>query len=199
VPATSRLLARDPRTAAVDGELCCDPSVFVDAPSYGMPSSSMDFSRLSSPPSIHVHDCNSNHDKLLTPHTMSGSSFPSRAPMLIPTKKVENFVPPPLPPPTQIDCLENGYDPGWLFANPIGGPDLGKLAPIHPGSSLLGGHRRPEPVPRIDRMSLEDLDGRGKVGSSPQSPKAPLKNKLSVLTDESFQRNPSFTGFSEPM
>jgi hypothetical protein len=158
----------------------------------------MEFSQLSSPPSIHIHDCNNNHHgRQLAAQPMSGSPFSSsRGPMLIPSKRIEDFAPPPLPPPRRIDDLENGHDAGWLYANSIGGADLGKLAPINPGSSLMGGHRRPQPVPRIDRMSLEDSDGRSNNGIIPLGPQTQTRNEPPALVDETFRRN---AVFSEPM
>jgi hypothetical protein len=84
--------------------------------------------------------------------------------MRIPNKTIEAFAPPPLPPPSRINGLEDGHDVGWIHANGMGTPDVAKLAPINPTSSLYGGHRRPEPIPRLDRMTLDDYDDRGQTG-----------------------------------
>lgn len=140
----------------------------------------MDFPRLSSPQSM-------NHERTIPSH-----SFASRGPMRIPTKTVEDFAPPPLPPPQRINDLEDGHDAGWLHANGMGRPDVAKLAPINPSSSLFGGHRPPEPIPRIERMSLDDSDGRPNAGLA--QPKIELpRHQPSV----GFQK--TMTNFSEPM
>lgn len=76
--------------------------------------------------------------------------------MRIPNRTIEDFAPPPLPPPPRINDLEDGHDAGWLHANSMGRPDVAKLAPINPGSSLLGGHHPPEPIPRLERMTLDE-------------------------------------------
>ena len=144
---------------------------------HGMRSSTMDFPRLSSTPSIHIHDCNNSQ------------SFSSPGPMRIPTKSIEP-PPPPLPPPRRIYDLDVGHDPGWHYEN--GAADTSTLAPINPSSSLFGGHhQRPDPVPRSARMSLEEPIDRCKKGLLLQSPKTRLKSEGSLL-DESF-RNTSLT------
>ncbi|OKL58993.1 hypothetical protein UA08_05690 [Talaromyces atroroseus] len=128
----------------------------------------MDFPRLSTSPSV-------NYERNMPSH-----SFASPGPMRIPNKTVEAFAPPPLPPPQRINDLENGHDVGWLHANGMGRPDITKLAPINPGSSLLGGHRPPEPIPRIERMSLDD------------------HVKIELPKQHTFQSSYS-SNFSEPM
>lgn len=52
--------------------------------------------------------------------------------------------PPPLPPPRQIEELNQGGDPGWHFGN-RGKDRHGGIASVSvkPGSSLLGGARSP--------------------------------------------------------
>ncbi|KAL1968820.1 hypothetical protein VTN77DRAFT_1181 [Rasamsonia byssochlamydoides] len=150
----------------------------------------MDIPRLSSTPSIHVHDCNNSYDR--------HSSFSSRGPMRIPTKTVEDFAPPPLPPPPRINALEDGHDVGWLHANAMGAPDVGKLAPINPSSSLYGGHRRPEPIPRLEKITLGDLDGRGKSSLLGQGPQTQIKIEPPGPVEEGF-RNSISTSLSEPI
>ncbi|KAN0085246.1 hypothetical protein V8E54_001713 [Elaphomyces granulatus] len=145
----------------------------------------MDFPRLSSTPSIHINDCNNSHDRGLATLPMSAQSFSSPGrPMRIPTKNIEP-PPPPLPPPREIYDLDVGHDPGWHYGN--GATDTSTLAPINPSSSLLGGHhQRPDPVPRIARMSLDEPIDR-KKGLLPQSPKARLKSEPTSLLGESFR------------
>ncbi|KAH8697220.1 hypothetical protein BGW36DRAFT_295296 [Talaromyces proteolyticus] len=120
----------------------------------------MDFSRLPSPPSISSFE-----------RHMPGHSFSSHGPMRIPNNKRDDFVPPPLPPPPRINDLEDGHDAGWLHANGMGRPDVAKLAPINPGSSLLGGHH---PIPRLERMTLNEsnnsADSFAKVKIEPPRP-----------------------------
>lgn len=113
--------------------------------------------------------------------------------MRIPRKTAEAFAPPPLPPPQRINDLEDGHDVGWLHANGMGRPDVTKLAPINPGSSLLGGHRPPEPIPRIERMSLDDSDGRANSGFSQAKIELPTRYNAA-----GFQNSYS-SSLSEPM
>ncbi|PCG94307.1 Zinc finger, C2H2 [Penicillium occitanis (nom. inval.)] len=112
--------------------------------------------------------------------------------MRIPTKTIEDFAPPPLPPPQRINDLEDGHDAGWLHANGMGRPDVTKLAPINPSSSLFGGHHAPEPIPRIERMSLDESIGRSSGGISR------AKIELPRGDAPSFQNSYS-THFSEPI
>lgn len=117
-------------------------------------------------------------------------SFASPGPMRIPTKTVEAFAPPPLPPPQRINDLEDGNDVGWLHANAMGRPDIAKLAPINPSSSLFGGHRPPEPIPRIERMSLDDSDARHNDSL--------INERLKHHDTATFQNSLS-SNFSEPI
>ncbi|THC99834.1 hypothetical protein EYZ11_000646 [Aspergillus tanneri] len=130
----------------------------------------MDFPRLS-PPSINVHDISTRFD-------YPGST--ERAPHT-------TFAPPPLPPPPRISDLENGYDAGWLHANPRNLPGAAKLAPISPSSSLFGGHRRPEPVPQSDQMAIDELDGRQSGLPISRSPEAHIKIEPPPPADEGFR------------
>lgn len=112
--------------------------------------------------------------------------------MRIPTKTIEDFAPPPLPPPQRINDLEDGHDAGWLHANGMGRPDITKLAPINPSSSLFGGHHAPEPIPRIERMSLDDSIDRSSGRFSQAKIDLPRRDA------PNFQNSYS-THFSEPM
>lgn len=130
----------------------------------------MEFPRLSTPPSVSIHDFSSNNNDYGRHHPIHTSSspfattsttyqFPSRGPMAIPTKDMTNFAPPPLPPPTRISDLESGHDTAWLHANSKASSATTKLPPINPSSSLFGGHYRPEPVNQPDPMVLDDPNG----------------------------------------
>ncbi|EAW10174.1 putative C2H2 finger domain protein [Aspergillus clavatus NRRL 1] len=120
---------------------------------------------------------------------MSMQSYSSLMPMPIPTKSMTNFAPPPLPPPSHITDLEDGHDAGWLFANAKNPPGSAKLAPINPGSSLLGGHRRSEAVFKTDRMDLDDLDGRQSGLPVSTSPEAHIKIEPPPRMDEGFRNS----------
>ncbi|KAL2801482.1 hypothetical protein BJX66DRAFT_12850 [Aspergillus keveii] len=160
----------------------------------------MDFPRLS-PPSINIHDFNSGHmSTARAPYNMPGQSFPSQGPMPIRSNSMNNFAPPPLPPPPRISGLENGYDAGWIHANlrlQPGSPQPGSsmLAPINPNSSLFGDHRRPEyPVPRSDRMILDESDGRQNALPTSRSPEAHIKIEPPPPADEGFRNSVSISG-----
>ncbi|KAF9887872.1 hypothetical protein FE257_009532 [Aspergillus nanangensis] len=151
----------------------------------------MDLPRIS-PPSINVHDFNSGYDyhRSIGKHlyTMPGQSFSPPGPMPISNASITTFAPPPLPPPSHITDLENGYDAGWLHANPKG-PYGAKLAPINPGSSLFGGRSRPESVPRTERMALDELDGRQSGLPVSRSPEAHIKIEPPPPVDEGFRNS----------
>lgn len=150
----------------------------------------MDFPRLS-PPSISIHDFNSGHTSTGRPqHTMPGQSFPSQGPLPIRTNTMTNFAPPPLPPPSHITDLENGYDAGWIHANSRLPPGSIKLAPINPNSSLFGDHRRPEyGVSRSDPMALDEFDGRQGSLPAARSPEAHIKIEPPPPADEGFRNS----------
>ncbi|KAL2867908.1 putative C2H2 finger domain protein [Aspergillus lucknowensis] len=152
----------------------------------------MEFPRLS-PPSINIHDFNGSHISTARgPFTMPGQSFPSQGPVPIRSNPMNNFAPPPLPPPPRISDLENGYDAGWIHANSRLQPGSTKLAPINPNSSLFGDHRRPEyPAPRSDRMALDDLDGRQSGLPASRSPEAHIKIEPPPPVDEGFRNSVS--------
>ena len=78
----------------------------------------MDFTRVSSPPSILVHDHNGSHGRRRSSSRSTGIPFPSRppGPMAIPSTR-DDPAPPPLPPPRIIDDLAAGSDPGWAWGN----------------------------------------------------------------------------------
>lgn len=95
-----------------------------------------------------------------------------REAMAIPGTRIEN-VPPPLPPPRYNEDLANGHDIAWHWGNNerVGG--IGALAPIRPGSSLLGGplyqqsyhqhysgRSRSHDEDEADDMDLDDEDDR---------------------------------------
>ena len=89
-------------------------------------------------------------EKLHSPHLpipiasrpRSAHDLPSLGPMPIPSLKGAS-PPPPLPPPRQIEGLDQGQDPGWHFANRRGDKEdtTGGLGSVKAGSSLLGGAR----------------------------------------------------------
>ncbi|KAL4921230.1 hypothetical protein BDW62DRAFT_141984 [Aspergillus aurantiobrunneus] len=152
----------------------------------------MDFPRLS-PPSINIHDFNSGHMSTARgPYAMPGQSFPSQGPVPIRTNTMTNFAPPPLPPPSHISDLENGYDAGWIHANSRLPPGSTKLAPINPNSSLFGDHRHSEhPLPRSDPLALDELDGRQSSLPASRSPEAHIKIEPPPPADEGFRNSVS--------
>lgn len=78
----------------------------------------MDYSRLSSPPSIRIHDHNGSHHARKRSTSRPTGSLPSGTPgpMAIPNSRPE-LPPPPLPPPKFIDDITAGSDPGWAWGN----------------------------------------------------------------------------------
>ena len=98
-----------------------------------------------SPPMIRVHDLSPSSEpgfsRSRTSAHISLSSCPPSNPM--PIARIHSTpVPPPLPPPSHIQGLENGRDDSWIFQNRglKGGLPVSTLAPIREGSSLQGGY-----------------------------------------------------------
>lgn len=158
----------------------------------------MDFPRLT-PPAISIHDVNGGHDSRHTTdpshHLSSGQFLSSSGPMPIPSKGMTTFAPPPLPPPSRINDLEDGHDAGWLHANSKGPMASSKLAPINPSSSLCGG-QRPELDTRGDPMVLDDPDGKQIGLPPPTSPE--VYAKMNPALGEG-SRNPVAVGAPGPM
>ena len=77
----------------------------------------MDFTRVTSPPTIQVHDYNANHGQRRSASRSTAMPF-SRppVPLAIPNAGYDP-VPPPLPPPRYIDEITAGSDPGWAWGN----------------------------------------------------------------------------------
>ena len=93
----------------------------------------MDFTRVTSPPSIRVHDHNGNHSRRPSSSWSTGGSFSrTPGPMAIPNTRHDD-PPPPLPPPRIIHDLSAGRDPGWEWGNNLSG-GFGKGA----GASMAG-------------------------------------------------------------
>lgn len=82
----------------------------------------MDLTRVTSPPSILVHDHNGSHShgRKRSSSRSAGMPFSSRPPgpmpMAIPNTRHE-LAPPALPPPKVINDLTAGSDPGWAWGN----------------------------------------------------------------------------------
>ena len=156
----------------------------------------MDFPRLT-PPAISVHDVNGGpnnpHSSETSRPPTSGNPLSSSGPLPIPSKDMSTFAPPPLPPPSRINDLENGHDAGWLHANPQGPP---RLAPINPSSSLCGGGRT-MPTSRGDPMVLDDRDGRQNDLPLSTSPETYVKLEPPRLMDG--LRNPAPVQLPGPM
>lgn len=86
----------------------------------------MDFTRVTSPPTIRVHDHNANYER--RPSTSRPAATPfSRVPvpLAIPNARYDP-APPPLPPPRYIDQIAAGSDPGWAWGNDPEGGNFGK-------------------------------------------------------------------------
>ncbi|KAJ5763844.1 hypothetical protein N7533_002525 [Penicillium manginii] len=116
--------------------------------------------------------------------------FPTYGPLPIPSRPNMHTVPPPLPPPTRIHDLENGYDAGWLHANSDRSTSV--LPPINPSSSLFGGGRsRPDSAAKSDRMDLDELEGRQSGMPLSRSSEAQIKIEPPPPTDDGFPNSMS--------
>lgn len=104
----------------------------------------MDIPHLTTPPTIHVREHNSGHDRQFSAshsHNAAASMPSAREGMAIPNRTLD-IAPPPLPPPKFIKDLDVGNDTGWKWGNSELERDVGRpaLAPIKQGSSLFGGY-----------------------------------------------------------
>jgi hypothetical protein len=140
--------------------------------------------RMSSPDFYDFKDYHDRHAERI--HMMPNQQYSSHGPLPIPSRPAMHTAPPPLPPPPRIRDLENGYDAGWLYAN--SGRSTTSLPPISPNSSLFGGHahRRPDSVPRSDRMAVDELEGRQSGLPLSRSPEAQIKIEPPPPTDDGF-------------
>ena len=78
----------------------------------------MDFTPVTSPPSIRIHDHNANHGRRRSTSRSGAMPFSrAPAPLAIPKASYDINPPPPLPPPRYIDEIAAGNDPGWEWGN----------------------------------------------------------------------------------
>lgn len=86
----------------------------------------MDFTRVTSPPSIRVHEHNANNGRRRS-ISRSAAMLSSRTsvPLAIPNARYD-LAPPPLPPPRRMDDITAGSDPGWAWGNDPKGGNFGK-------------------------------------------------------------------------
>lgn len=86
----------------------------------------MDFTRVTSPPSIRVHEHNANNGRRRS-ISRSAAMPSSRAPvpLAIPNARYD-LAPPPLPPPRHTHDITAGSDPGWAWGNDPKGGNFGK-------------------------------------------------------------------------
>ena len=152
--------------------------------------------RHTSPSFYDFKDHDYRHPNETSPRAMPDLPFSSHGPLPIPSRPAMHNAPPPLPPPTRIQDLENGYDAGWLHAN--SGRSTA-LPPINPNSSLFGGHRRPDSAPRSDPMAVDELEGRQSGFPLSRSPEAQIKIEPPPPTDDGFPNSMSVNSPSGPM
>lgn len=87
----------------------------------------MDFTRVTSPSSIALHDNGSHRRKRSTSRSAGIPFSRSSGPMAVPNATYKSPPPPPpLPPPRFIDHVTAGSDPGWAWANDPGEGNFGK-------------------------------------------------------------------------
>lgn len=114
----------------------------------------------------------------------------SHGPWSIPSRPVTNSAPPPLPPPPRIRDLEDGFDAGWLHANPRRA-STAVLPPIDSSSSLFRTHHRPESAPQTDRMAVDEPEGRQSGVPVSRSPEAQIKIQPPPPVDDGFPNSMS--------
>lgn len=149
----------------------------------------MDF-RFSKSPSFHDFREHRRRSSERSHYAMPELALSSHGPLPIAsrTRTTMSPAPPPLPPPTIIPGLEMGHDPGWQHGNP---QTPTSLPPIHPNSSLFGGHRRPAPASQGDPMQIDDLVGRqGRVPVS-RSPETQIQIQPPLPVTDGFPNSMS--------
>ncbi|KAJ5569917.1 uncharacterized protein N7459_009347 [Penicillium hispanicum] len=145
--------------------------------------------RLSSSPVFYDSIDHHRHRTESSPHAMPDLPFASHGPLPIPSRPAMHTAPPPLPPPSRIGGLEDGYDAGWLHAN--SGRSTALLPPINPNSSLFGGHRRPNSALQSDRMAVDELEGRQSGLPISRSSEAQIKIEPPPPSDDGFPNSMS--------
>lgn len=133
----------------------------------------MDKSRVTSTPSIRVHEYNgNNHGRRGSTSRSAGTSI-SRSPgtpMAIPNSRPE-LPPPPLPPPRFIGDIAAGSDPGWAWGNDPSG-SFGKSG----GSPMAGANfpkswgNRPEEKKQNERGERPEYRRREIANTTIKSP-----------------------------
>lgn len=98
------------------------------------------------------HHYRRRHLSRSSSQTSSDSGQPSSS-MAIPGARIED-VPPALPPPRYNNDLDHGFDLAWNWQNEDLVAGKSKLAPIKPGSSLLGSLSRTQ----LSRDDDEDIE-----------------------------------------
>lgn len=136
-------------------------------------------------PSITFHSERRRRLSRSSSQTSSDCGRPT-AGMSIPGCRVDD-VPPPLPPPRYNHDLDQGLDIAWSCQNEDSSLVHGRLAPIKPGSSLLGGQSRAQLVRDDDEDIDMDLDS----DNAPTT--TPLAQPLSHLAIATGIRMPSLS------
>lgn len=103
-----------------------------------------------------THAATRRHSSRSSSQGSPESSGPRRS-MAIPGARVDD-VPPALPPPRYNHDLDHGFDLAWKWQNEDLMTGESKLAPIKPGSSLLGTLSRPQLARDDDTEEDEDVD-----------------------------------------
>lgn len=107
-------------------------------------------------PSIVFHSDRRRRLSRSNSQTSSEGGRPT-ANMAIPGARIDD-VPPPLPPPRYNHDLDQGLDIAWSWQNEDSSMGASRLAPIKPGSSLLGGQLSSQLVRDDDEDIDMDLD-----------------------------------------
>lgn len=149
-------------------------------------SATMDVTRVTSPPSIHVNDFNGQHGSYRA--TSKPSAMPysgNRAPMTIPGSRGKP-APPPLPPPTHPHLVAGSYDLGWEMGNMSGRGGFGKGGgSVSSESSLRGNWNRKRADERV--AERPDFIRRGSSISTVRSPvDLDTKHDFSRHQDEGY-------------
>jgi hypothetical protein len=110
--------------------------------------------------------------------------------MTIPNAR-EDIAPPPLPPPKFIEELAYGNDPGWQWGNTThAGFSKSTLAPIKPGSSLMGSYRRESWEEKQDKIERKDFRRGSSISTIVRSP-SEIDAQLDSLhhADDDYQQS----------
>ena len=143
----------------------------------------MDIPRVTSTPSIHVHDSHMNGPNHHPNQSITNPFQSMRNPMAIPGSAAEHYAPPPLPPPRYIDEDAAGGDQGGQWKNSLDSSSFESGGSVSSRSSLRGNWDRK----MVGARDADRHSRRSSLASKLQSqPEVDTKYDFSRHVDEGY-------------